>query len=153
MSSAFSAFSNSVTIAVSEKPGLVFIVIVTARSRLCRVIFEIALPEPRRVASDRGRWPGAFHATETRSSAGGAQRDVRQDLVADLLHRLVLAALALLGIAQVDVDVADVGLAAVAVGDRHQGRVDLGQPEGLARQALGDHRGGLERGALAGLKI
>ena len=64
-----------------------------------------------------------------------------------------LAARALLGVGQVDVDVADVRLALIAVGDRDERRVDLGDRAGLARDALGDQRRRLERRALRGLHV
>ena len=83
----------------------------------------------------------------------GALRDVGEDLLADLLHDVGLAARAGLRIGQVDVDVADVGLALIAAGDRDERRVDLGNLADLARDALGDQRRRLERRALGRLEV
>jgi hypothetical protein len=47
-------FCISATMADSENPGELFIVIVTARSRLCRVIREIAVLAWTLITSDSG---------------------------------------------------------------------------------------------------
>ncbi len=68
-------FTISSTIACSEKPGDTFIVMVTARSRLWRVIFDVARPLPILMTSDSGTWPSVCDGTLIRDSADGSLRN------------------------------------------------------------------------------